>query len=133
MVGIENLHRPGLTPACGLRRAKVGFRFPTIPFLYYEYKIRNISIFLFLRILFFPKGRRREKKPPPAGSDSGLWPPQGQSRFFGPINPILHLSFIQIQRIEFFLSTKLFSTKDRRRGCSPFCQIHASRYFGGLS
>ena len=59
------------------------------------------------------------KKPPPAGSDSGLRPPQGQSRFFGPINPILHLSFIQIQRIEFFLSTKLFSTKDRRRENKP--------------
>ena len=59
------------------------------------------------------------KKPPSAGSDSGLWPPQGQSRFFGPINPISHLSFIQIQRIEFFLSTKLFSTKDRRRENKP--------------
>ena len=52
MVGIENLHRPGLTPACGLRRAKVGFRFPTIPFLYYEYKIRNISIFYSLEFYF---------------------------------------------------------------------------------
>ena len=52
------------------------------------------------------------KKPPPAGSDSGLWPPQGQSRFFEPINPFSYLLFIQIQRIEFFLSTKLFSTKD---------------------
>ena len=52
------------------------------------------------------------KKPPPAGSvPSG----QGQSRFFEPINPISHLSFIQIQRIEFFLSTKLFSTKGRER------------------
>lgn len=49
------------------------------------------------------------KKPPPAGSvPSG----QGQSRFFGPINPFSHSSFIQIQRIEFFLSTKLFSAKD---------------------
>ena len=56
------------------------------------------------------------KKPPPAGSvPSG----QGQSRFFDPINPISHLSFIQIQRIEFFLSTKLFSTKDRRRENKP--------------
>ena len=52
MVGIENLHRPGLTPACGLRRAKVGFRFPTIPFLYPEYKIRNISIFYSLEFYF---------------------------------------------------------------------------------
>jgi len=52
MAGIENLHRPGLTPACGLRRAKVGFRFPTIPFLYYEYKIRNISIFYSLEFYF---------------------------------------------------------------------------------
>ena len=52
MVGIENLHRPGLTSACGLRRAKVGFRFPTIPFLYYEYKIRNISIFYSLEFYF---------------------------------------------------------------------------------
>ena len=51
------------------------------------------------------------KKPPPAGSvPSG----QGQSRFFGPINPFSHSSFIQIQRIEFFLSTKLFSTKGRK-------------------
>ena len=52
MVGIENLHRPGLTTACGLRRAKVGFRFPTIPFLYPEYKIRNISIFYSLEFYF---------------------------------------------------------------------------------
>ena len=52
MVGIENLHRPGLTPAYGLRRAKVGFRFPTIPFLYHEYKIRNISIFYSLEFYF---------------------------------------------------------------------------------
>ena len=52
MVGIENLHRPGLTTACGLRRAKVGFRFPTIPFLYLEYKIRNISIFYSLEFYF---------------------------------------------------------------------------------
>ena len=51
------------------------------------------------------------KKPPPAGSDSGLWPPQGQSRFFEPINPFSNSSLIQIQRIEFFLSTKLFSAK----------------------
>ena len=54
------------------------------------------------------------KKPPPAGSDSGLRPSQGQSRFFGPINPFSHSSLIQIQRIEFFLSTKLFSTKGRK-------------------
>ena len=54
------------------------------------------------------------KKPPPAGSDSGLWPPQGQSRFFEPINPFSNSSLIQIQRIEFFLSTKLFSTKGRK-------------------
>ena len=54
MVGIENLHRPGLTSAYGLRRAKVGFRFPTIPFLYHEYKIRNISIFYSLEF-YFPK------------------------------------------------------------------------------
>ena len=52
------------------------------------------------------------KKPPPAGSDSGLRPPQGQSRFFEPINPFSNSSLIQIQRIEFFLSTKLFSAKD---------------------
>ena len=47
-----NLHRPGLTSAYGLRRAKVGFWFPTIPFLYYEYKIRNISIFYSLEFYF---------------------------------------------------------------------------------
>lgn len=56
------------------------------------------------------------KKPPPAGSDSGLWPPQGQSRFFEPINPFSNSLLIQIQRIEFFLSTKLFSTKGRKGG-----------------
>lgn len=31
---------------------KVGFRFPTIPFLYHEYKIRNISIFYSLEFYF---------------------------------------------------------------------------------
>ena len=61
MVGIENLHRPGLTPAYGLRRAKVGFRFPTIPFLYHEYKIRNISFFYSLEF-YFPQRAGEERK-----------------------------------------------------------------------
>ena len=76
MVGIENLHRPGLTPACGLRRAKVGFRFPTIPFLYYEYKIRNISIFYSLEFYFSQRageGRKSLHRP-------GLTPAYGLRR-----------------------------------------------------
>ena len=76
MVGIENLHRPGLTPAYGLRRAKVGFRFPTIPFLYHEYKIRNISIFYSLEFYFLQrvgKGRKSLHRP-------GLTPAYGLRR-----------------------------------------------------
>ena len=76
MVGIENLHRPGLTTACGLRRAKVGFRFPTIPFLYYEYKIRNISIFYSLEFYFSQRageGRKSLHRP-------GLTPAYGLRR-----------------------------------------------------
>ena len=76
MAGIENLHRPGLTPACGLRRAKVGFRFPTIPFLYYEYKIRNISIFYSLEFYFSQRageGRKSLHRP-------GLTPAYGLRR-----------------------------------------------------
>ena len=76
MAGIENLHRPGLTSACGLRRAKVGFRFPTIPFLYHEYKIRNISIFYSLEF-YFPQrageGRKILHRP-------GLTPAYGLRR-----------------------------------------------------
>lgn len=34
---------------------KVGFRFPTIPFLYPEYKIRNISIFYSLEFYFLQR------------------------------------------------------------------------------
>ncbi len=45
---------------------KVGFRFPTIPFLYHEYKIRNISIFYSLEF-YFPKrageGRKSLHRP----------------------------------------------------------------------
>ena len=115
MVGIENLHRPGLTPACGLRRAKVGFRFPTIPFLYYEYKIRNISIFYSLEFYFSQRageGRKSLHRP-------GLTPAYGLRRakvvFSNPSIPFHNLFFIQIQRIEFFLSTKLFFPKGRRR------------------
>ena len=132
MVGIENLHRPGLTPACGLRRAKVGFRFPTIPFLYYEYKIRNISIFYSLEFYFSQRageGRKSLHRP-------GLTPAYGLRRakvvFSAPSIPfcIYHLykfrelssfylqNYFPFSRVAFDLSiqaTKLFSTKDRRR------------------
>ena len=112
MAGIENLHRPGLTPACGLRRAKVGFRFPTIPFLYYEYKIRNISIFYSLEFYFSQRaGEERISLHRP-----GLSLRDRAKVVFSNLSiPFHNLSFIQIQRIEFFLSTKLFSPKGRRR------------------
>ena len=112
MVGIENLHRPGLTPAYGLRRAKVGFRFPTIPFLYPEYKIRNISIFYSLEFYFSQRaGEERISLHRP-----GLSLRDRAKVVFSNLSiPFHNLSFTQIQRIEFFLSTKLFSTKGRRR------------------
>ena len=56
------------------------------------------------------------EKTPPAGSDSGLRPPQGQSHFFEPINPLYHPSFIQIQRIEFFFIYKIIFSKGPERG-----------------
>ena len=116
MVGIENLHRPGLTPAYGLRRAKVGFRFPTIPFLYPEYKIRNISIFYSLEFYFSQRaGEERISLHRPGLSLRD----RAKVVFSNPSIPFHNLSFIQIQRIEFFLSTKLFSTKDRRRENKP--------------
>ena len=71
MAGIENLHRPGLTPAYGLRRAKVGFRFLPFLFLYHEYKIRNISIFYSLEF-YFPKRAGKGKQRPGLTSAYGL-------------------------------------------------------------
>ena len=42
----KSLHRPGLTPAYGLRRAKVVFSAPSIPFrIYHLYKFRELSSF----------------------------------------------------------------------------------------
>ena len=44
--GRKSLHRPGLTPAYGLRRAKVVFSAPSIPFcIYHLYKFRELSSF----------------------------------------------------------------------------------------
>ena len=120
MAGIENLHRPGLTPACGLRRAKVGFRFPTIPFLYYEYKIRNISIFYSLEFYFSQRageGRKSLHRP-------GLTPAYGLRRakvvFSAPSIPFCIYHLYKFRELSSFYLQNYFPQRAGEEDVVPF-------------